>query len=270
MRASGWSTVLVTCTALACVPGPRAWAAEAADSPSGRTVSALGRLEPKDGIRRIAGPSQPSVVIAELLVEKGDSVAAGQPVAILDTLEILEAKVARLEAQLVYAKAELGRNMELHKDDVISDSRRESWELEVNVRKAELRSARAELERARVRSPIAGQVISIHAHPGERVGPDGILEIGRTGEMYAVAEVYETDIGRVRPGQRAVATSPALARPLHGTVEWITPKVGKIDVLGTDPAAKTDARVVEVEIRLDDSALASGLTNLQVEVEILP
>ena len=40
--------------------------------------------------------------------------------------------------------------------------------------------------------------------------------------------------------------------------------------IGSDPAAKTDARVVEVEIRLDDGTAVRGLTNLQVEVEFEP
>ena len=42
----------------------------------------------------------------------------------------------------------------------------------------------------------------------------------------------------------------------------------KHDEIGTDPAARKDARVVEVEIRLDDSAPAASLSLLQVEVEI--
>jgi HlyD family secretion protein len=88
--------------------------------------------------------------------------------------------------------------------------------------------------------------------------------------MYAIAEVYETDVARVEVGQRAEVFSPALPAPLGGTVEWIDLEVGKQDALGTDPAARKDARVVEVEVKLDDSALASGLTNLQVEVTIGP
>ena len=43
-----------------------------------------------------------------------------------------------------------------------------------------------------------------------------------------------------------------------------------MDVIGTDPIAKTDARVVEVRIALDDSERAAALTHLQVEVEIGP
>jgi HlyD family secretion protein len=59
---------------------------------------------------------------------------------------------------------------------------------------------------------------------------------------------------------------------LNGTVDRIGMRVGKLDALGTDPAAKTDARVVEVEVRLDegDAAVAAPLTHLQVEVTIEP
>jgi HlyD family secretion protein len=41
-----------------------------------------------------------------------------------------------------------------------------------------------------------------------------------------------------------------------------------MDVLGTDPVAKTDARVVEVEVRLDDSTSVRNVTNMQVMVSI--
>jgi len=38
----------------------------------------------------------------------------------------------------------------------------------------------------------------------------------------------------------------------------------------TDPAARKNARIVEVTIALDDSGPAAGLTNLQVDVLIHP
>jgi HlyD family secretion protein len=126
----------------------------------------------------------------------------------------------------------------------------------------------AELERAYVRAPFAGRVLDLKAKPGELVGAEGILDLGRVGEMYAIAEVYETDIRRVRVNQRARVTSAALAQALTGTVTQIRPHVHKMDEMGTDPAARKDARIVEVEIRLDDPAAVANLTNLQVEVEI--
>jgi len=64
--------------------------------------------------------------------------------------------------------------------------------------------------------------------------------------------------------------SPALPGPQSGTVESIGLKVGRMDVLGMDPVAQADARVIEVHILLDDPTAVSHLTNLQVEVEITP
>jgi HlyD family secretion protein len=233
-------------------------------------VAALGRLQPKDGVRVIAGPAQAVAVVGELLVDEGDAVRAGQVIARLDDAELREAAVQRAEARVANAKAELARNAQLREGAVISVSLHEKLKLEHDVALADLRLARAELARVQVRSPIDGQVIDVHARAGERVGPEGILELGETQAMYAVAEVYETEVGAIALGALAEVASPALSRTLHGTVDRIAMRVRKQDVLGTDPAARTDARVVEVEVRLDaaDAAVAAPLTHLQVEVSI--
>ena len=238
--------------------------------PSPARVTALGRLEPKDGLIRVSGPSDPAVVIAELFVDEGDRVAAGQILARLDTFATRQAMLERAKAELANTLSERKRNLEMHRDRVISDSLRDQWELQVKIAQAEVDRVSAELARAQVRSSVDGVVIGIQSREGERVGEEGILEIGRIDAMYAIAEVYETDIPGVRIGQRATVTSPVLSRPLTGEVEWIRLKIGKMDVLGADPAAKTDARIVEVEVRLDESGPAAGLTNLQVEVEFEP
>lgn len=246
-------------------PAPRR--AEAV-GPSG--VSALGRLEPQHGILQVSGPSDLVVVVRTLNVEEGDRVKAGEIIATLDTGDVLAARIGRIEAELVNARRELARSEKLHQEDVLQEAERDRWESEVAILEAEKRQAEAELERSIVYSPIDGQVLEVHTRPGERVGEHGIVELAKTHRMYAIAEVYEADIGRVRRGQRATITSPALPQPLTGTVEWIRLEVAKQDALGTDPAARKDARVVEVRIRLDDSDAAAGLTNLEVEVLIEP
>jgi HlyD family secretion protein len=255
---------------------PDAWAdgeplpPVAARGPAADRVSALGRLEPEDGLIRVAGPSGVSAVIAELLVDHGDMVEEGQLIARLDTVEERAARVERLKAELGRTRRQQGRFTSLHSENAASDSLRDEWETKVRVSTSELREAEATFERAHVRAPISGRVIAVHARQGERISVEGVVEIGRTDHMFAVAEVYETDIGRVKLGQRATVTSPALPNPLTGTVDWVSLFVAKQDTLGTDPAARKDARVVEVEIRLDDSEVAAAYTNLQVEVEIQP
>src|SRR5262249_29551189 len=150
-----------------------------------------------------------------------DRVTAGQTIAILDDQPAIKADVARLEAELHNAETEWQRYDRLFKEGFVSTSERDSWATKVQTLKAQLERAKAELDLAAVRSPIPGRVLDVHARQGERVGPDGIVELGQTDAMYAMAEVYETDVPRVRVGQHATVSSPALPQPVTGTVDRI-------------------------------------------------
>jgi HlyD family secretion protein len=244
--------------------------ATAAASSGPRAVTALGRLEPRDGILRVAGPSRPSVVIAKLHVDEGDRVQAGQPLAELDSIAADEAAVAKAKAALRNAEASLGRIRPLVAQRVASQEALDGAQMNVDTARADLVSAQSVLDLDVVRAPVSGQIVSIFARAGERVGPNGFAEIAQNDQMFAMAEVYETDVGRVKVGQRASVKSPALADALAGTVDRIGMKIGKQDQLDTDPIARTDARVVEVRVKLDDSAKAAAFCHMQVEVAIAP
>jgi HlyD family secretion protein len=133
-----------------------------------------------------------------------------------------------------------------------------------------LNLAEAKLERTIVRAPSSGRVLRITTRAGEAIGSNGILDLGDTSQMFVVAEVYETDIGLVKVGQRATINSRngAFSEPLTGKVASIGWQIFKNNVLDDDPAANADARVVEVRIQLDDSKAVEALTNLQVDVKI--
>lgn len=173
-----------------------------------------------------------------------------------------------VQAQLNEAKANLNRIAEVRPTDV------QAAQAEVDRAKAVVDTAKADLELAYVRSPKDGRILKVHARPGEVVSKqeEGILKLGQTDQMYAVAEVYETDISKILVGQRATVTAEAFTGKLQGIVDQIGWEIGKKDVLNTDPAAATDVRVVEVKIRLDSasSQRVAALTNLQVTVEIEP
>jgi HlyD family secretion protein len=138
------------------------------------------------------------------------------------------------------------------------------------VARARLNRVRAELQRSYIKAPVDARVIHVIARPGERIGEKGLLELGTVSSMYAIAEVYETDIRDVKEGQRATIRSAALHQDLSGMVTHIRQKIAKQDEIGTDPAARKDARIIEVLIRLDDSRPVEGLTYLQVDVLIHP
>ena len=244
--------------------------AEVVATPLSR-VSALGRIEPQDGVIRIAAPTQLNVidpVLGRLFIDDGSPVTQGQVVAILDDHDTLAAEVERLKADLDHVRLEEKRYEVLHRNAVVNDFDWDDWRFKDRIGTAQLRQAQAELALTTIRSPITGRVLKVHAREGERVGPQGIAEVGKTGAMCAIAEVYESDVRYVRVGDRATISSPALPAPLSGTVDRIGYKIGKEDVFAINPAARTDARVVEVRIRLDDSKAAADWTFLQVNVVI--
>jgi HlyD family secretion protein len=133
-----------------------------------------------------------------------------------------------------------------------------------------LNLAEAKLERTIIRAPSAGRVLRVITRAGEAIGTNGILDLGDTSQMFVVAEVYESDVGLIRPGQTAMILSRngAFDKALSGKVSTIGWQVFKNNVLDDDPAANADSRVVEVKIQLDDSKAVEALTNLQVDVKI--
>ena len=141
---------------------------------------------------------------------------------------------------------------------------------EVGEALANVKQAEANMALSIVRSPRDGQVLRVITKEGERVGEDGIIKLGNTNQMTVVAEVYETEVSRVRPGQKAIIKGDGLPMSLDGVVQEVGLTIDKKDLLGTDPAAASDARVLEVKIDLSPQStrFVKGLTNLQVDVVI--
>ena len=169
------------------------------------------------------------------------------------------------QEQLAEAKATLDQIAEVRPVDIAVA------QAEVREAQAAVQTAQAELDQAYIKSPQAGTVIKIMTRPGEVVASDeGIVRIGQTSQMYAVAEVYESDIGKVKLGQKVNVTSSALPQKLTGTVNSIGLEVERQEVVNTDPTANIDAKVVEVKVKLDpeSSKQVAGLTNLLVDVRI--
>ena len=236
------------------------------------SITCLGRIEPLDGVRVLAGPSGSgsASVITELFAKEGDWVAKGQVLAVLDDQLLRQAEVNSHAELLKEAQVNLARLENLGKSQTISRSKLDEARYRHSSLQAEMGVYEARLEMSLIRAPDRGQVLKIFTHPGEKVGPAGVLELGETDKMTVVAEVYETDVHRLAEGQKAIITSPALATPLEGKVIKVGFRVGKMDVLSSDPVADTDARVVETTILVDDPVPLQRLTNLQVDVEILP
>ncbi|ACK68484.1 ABC exporter membrane fusion protein, DevB family [Gloeothece citriformis PCC 7424] len=176
-------------------------------------------------------------------------------------------QIDTLQKQIDEAKATLDRIAEIRPVDV------QKAQAEVDKANAALKQAQADLDLAYVKAPVDGQILKIHSRPGAKVDDDkGIAEIGNTDQMMVIAEVYESDISKVKLGQKALITSEnnTFTDKLTGTVTQIGLQIGKKDVLETDPAADVDVRVIEVKILLDpdSSRRVDHLTYAKVVTEI--
>ena len=144
-------------------------------------------------------------------------------------------------------------------------------EAELAAAEAAVTRARNDLERARVYAPRAGTIIELALREGERPTAGGLLKLGDTSRMEAKLEVFQTNILRVAVGQSVSIRSSVLGEgELAGRVARIGTLVGRQNVTKDDPAANTDARVLEVIVTLDDasSARAARLVGLEVVARI--
>jgi HlyD family secretion protein len=184
--------------------------------------------------------------------------------------QLVEAKanrdktIATLQQQIVEAKATLNQIAEVRPTDVATS------QAEIESAQATVGKIKAQLQQAYIRAPKAGQILKINTRAGETVSNDGIVDLGQTDQMYAVAEVYQSDINKVRSGQRVRVTGDSLSGELQGTVDWVGMQVQRQNVINTDPSENIDAKIVEVHVQLNEasSKKAANLTNLQVKVVI--
>jgi HlyD family secretion protein len=145
-------------------------------------------------------------------------------------------------------------------------------EAEVAAAEAARACARAEADLARLRAPIAGTVLRVLAREGEGVGSDGVLELADLTAIDVVAEIFETDLPRLRPGAAAEVLVPGEPRRFAATLREIGWQVRRVTQATTDPVAAVDARTVEVRLTLgaDGVEALARRSNMQVQVAIRP
>lgn len=173
-----------------------------------------------------------------------------------------------LRKQIASAKATLNEISEIRQVDVAKA------QAEVENAIALVNQAEIDLELTIIKAPIDGEIIDIKAYGGENISSEeGIVEMGNTQQMVVIAEIYESDISNVKLGQETEINSEnnSFEGKVKGKVIEISNKIGKKDVLETDPAANIDARVVEVKIAVnpEDNNKIKNLIYSQVIVNIL-
>ena len=262
-----------------------------APAPRLEAVSALGTLQPAGDVRRLAAPTSAmggSPRLLSLAVEEGQRVKQGQLLATFDSRPKLVADLAALQARITSLQVQIRmqtREVERYQSAassgaaamvLLEEKKDELVKLQGQLREAvaQRQGLQVDLADSELRAPLAGTVLKIHSRPGERPANDGVLELGAGDQMEAVAEVYESDINRVKLGQvvSLVSENGGFSGSLQARVIRISPQVRQRAVLSTDPTGDADARVVEVRLALDpsDAGKVHDLAGLKVIARFAP
>ena len=171
---------------------------------------------------------------------------------------------ARLRADIAGAKQTLDKIKEVRPEDVVTARN------ELRQSEAARERAKQEFEYATVRAPQDGRILKIFAWPGSKVGDDGLLEMADTSHMVVTAEVYQSDMGKLKIGQGATITADGFEGSVRATLYKVLPQVQKQSTFAGTPGENMDQRIYEVKLRIEaDSTKQQRLryaSNLQVNV----
>ena len=140
---------------------------------------------------------------------------------------------------------------------------------DIAIIKAKLDSARNTREQALVRSPLDGIVIQIYTRQGERISQNGIAKIVDLSQLRVLADVDELHVGRIANGGKVEVTFRGSPTVYQGTISRVAPTVKRMQRMEPDGGSSTDARVVQVEIQLDDPSSMPQVLGRETRVTFL-
>lgn len=201
--------------------------------------------------------------VVELPVDEGDTIAAGDIIAVLDSedlqasVRLAEASLNEARARLADAERELVRQAGLVEDQLTSQAlydtaitQRDVAVAQVGTAEARLNAAQAQLDYTVVRAPIDGVIIERNIEVGEMVAPGGFTSQQSTGSIVRIADptsleveadINESYIARLQLGQRASIRVDAVPDfEYSGSLRQIV------------PTADRQRAVVQVKVSIDN------------------
>jgi macrolide-specific efflux system membrane fusion protein len=215
-------------------------------------VTATGTLQPRDFVDVGA---QVSGQLRKIHVEVGDTVDAGQLLAEIDPtvyrarvdgsraqLKNLRAQLRDREAQLGLAHIQLRRQRALMAEDATTKESLQTADASAKSAAAQLEALRAQIEQiestlradeanlqyARILSPMRGTVVSITARQGQTLNTNQqapvVMRIADLSTMTVQTQVSEADVSRLKLGMEAYFTTlGGSGKRWQGSLEKVEP-----------------------------------------------
>ena len=202
--------------------------------------------------------------IEQVMVEEGQHVSAGDPLARLESIEsgnsVRTAQDAVNKARISYdlAMADYNRYQTLYAQGAISQQTLDTAEAKKRTAEADLSSTANSQSSAEeqygnrvITAPVDGVVANVTATIGQVVAPGAaLMAVQDISQVYVVVNIEQKDLSLIKIGQKADVTVDTFAdRVFPGIVDLINPEAG------------TGNRMFRTKVKVDnsDGALKAGM-----------
>ncbi len=256
-----------------------------ASSPAIKQVTALGRLEPVAKVIRLAVPvSLDGDRVLELRVDEGETVKAGQIVAVLDSRDRLQDELWQAQAQAKQAEAKLAQittgtpaevqaqRAELKRLQAEQAGTTSTQRAEINRWQSEVRTARAEFERNQ--QLYQEGAISASALDSKRLA----LETAAAQLRQATAQLSRSDTTLQAQRQaaeanldRIVRVRPVDAKAAQGelTAAIAAAKRAQTDLAKTYIRAPSSGQILKINTRPGEKVGDSGIADMAQTAQMI-
>lgn len=195
--------------------------------------------------------------IEQVLVQEGQQVKAGDPLVKLEAVELANSvrqaadNVRKAQANYDLALNDFNRYQTLYDKGAVSEQQLDNAKAKLKTAEADLSSAVANQSSSQqqysygvISSPVDGVIANKSATVGQVVSPGAaLMMVQDINQVYAVINVEQKDLGRVKIGQKANVSVDAYPDKVF---------TGTVDVM--NPEAGSGSRMFRTKIKVDNSA----------------
>lgn len=209
-------------------------------------LSAEGQAEPD---RRSDVPAETSGEIEEILVRKGQDVAAGDLIARIDPAQ-RGADLSRARADVERTERDFENAQTLLDRGVATADRLAQTRTALASARAQLAAAEEVIEQTEIRAPFDGRIETLDVDPGQFVSAGTVVaEVVDNAPLSVSIRIPQQALRDVRAGQRA-------------EVRFITgeERTGEVTFVGTAADSETRTFLAEVEVDNADGSVPAGVS----------